>query len=793
MKNTEYKDVFDISEEALSIENKFNIDKQSQINTSYGNSYRGMNHISARLANGAVSGNSDFATLNYFIDAKIVSYNGIDTIVDPESDPDKIKIKEGNFSYYPKSKDQKFAYKVKIYTSTSARKLEEAFKNTIPGDFELLIFVEDNSSDKTNFIFGAVSIGKKLKENLLNNYEEDIEKNENLISYILNSFVEETGYFLEKSFVEELLKNGKAEYPTLKTISIAYTIIDFVSFGTITEASNYGLSKLLDEAIEFINKGKIDDHRWNPKSPKPFDPKFYPIAIEYELDKLDDKKLNKKIRATVQELSDDFKNYDAFFSKLLNITANKQKRTKDLSLNEIVYNTFKQIYQKCRSIIKNLETIDVSDILKTGIRAWNAFICGVWNSLLDAVTSLLDIVKMIINISTSTKELMKNLNTYLPRLVDRVEEALQKFENLDLWQLTLHFLEKAITSASNIDLVHIAYFIGGFCGFIISLIIEVIIGILLTGGILSVEEIIRRLGQELFGFFTTFARGVKKAWQKGAKLFSKAIDEFIHILDAFIDFLKQGKEEMLKMIDDVFDAFKLHSKEVGSSLNMQIPLLGKAEITLYGRLINIFYKGFKTLLIKYADIALVIKQWKKLDPLRSLSKEDIEVMLEWRRKFVGENKTTNVAILKQKVEVNGEIIELEYKAFAGVNAEGFCKSPDQYYIAKQLNMSVEELQLHYTTTDEMGKVMGRFQDSEHRIFAQNDKDLHTLFTRHGKENVRVVENSFKTFFEPCPSCKKQILIRQELYNVEKLTVHAVKKNNFEYAKSNPEFLKAINK
>lgn len=65
--------------------------------------------------------------------------------------------------------------------------------------------------------------------------------------------------------------------------------------------------------------------------------------------------------------------------------------------------------------------------------------------------------------------------------------------------------------------------------------------------------------------------------------------------------------------------------------------------------------------------------------------------------------------------------------------------------------------------------------------------------KNGEENVQVIENNFKSLYEPCPSCKKQILIRQELYNVEKLTVHAVKKNNFEYAKSNPEFLKAINK
>lgn len=103
---------------------------------------------------------------------------------------------------------------------------------------------------------------------------------------------------------------------------------------------------------------------------------------------------------------------------------------------------------------------------------------------------------------------------------------------------------------------------------------------------------------------------------------------------------------MRKMIDDVFDAFKLYSKETRSSLNMQIPMLGKAEMVLYRKLIKAFYEGFRDLLLKYADVAKVMKTWKKLKPMGDLSKKDMEMMLEWRRKFVVENKASNVAIMK---------------------------------------------------------------------------------------------------------------------------------------------------
>lgn len=768
---------------------------QTENNTSImqlGESFRGMNNVSPVLAMGAISGSSILAKDTYFIDSKSIDYNGIMVINDVGTDPDEIKIVEKDFYYYPKSKNKKFAYHVKIFISTSAKKLEEAYKNTLAGEHELLIFVEDNVSDKADFIYGAVTVGNKLRENLLSTYASHVTENSDLIREILDSFVMETGYNIDEKFVKKLLKNGKAEYPTLKTISAIYTMIDFISFGAFAEVSNYGICLLLDKAIEFLNKGKIEDHRWNPKAQKPFDPKFYPIVLEQELDKLDDNELNKKIRTIVQDLTNSFEVYDTYFSNLLNISSVSQKNHQNFSLNKIVYDAFKQIYLRCKEIINDLENIDISDVLKTGIRAWNAFVCGVWNSLVDAVTSLLDMVKMIINVSTSSKELMKNLDTHLPRLIERVEEGLQSFEKLDLWQLTLHFLQKAITASINIDFVHLAYFIGGFLGFVISLLIEVVIGILLTGGVLSVEEIIRRLGQELFGFFTSFARGVKKAWQKSAKFVSKAIDEFIRILDAFIDFMKQGKDEIRKMIDEIFDAIKLYSKETRSSLNMQLPFLGPAEIALQKRLMKAFYTGFKDLLLKYVDVTKVIKKWNKLKPMRELSKQDMEMMLEWRKKFLGDRKASNVATMKQKVRVNGEVIELEYKAFATENAPGFCGNPNKDYIAKQLGISMDELDLHYETLEKDGKML-RFKDSEHKIFAQNDHDLATLMAKHGKENVQVLENNFKSLYEPCPSCKKQIIIRQEMYNIKKLSVEAVKFDAKEYVKGNKQLLEFLNK
>ena len=103
---------------------------------------------------------------------------------------------------------------------------------------------------------------------------------------------------------------------------------------------------------------------------------------------------------------------------------------------------------------------------------------------------------------------------------------------------------------------------------------------------------------------------------------------------------------------------------------------------------------------------------------------------------------------------------------------------------------MEELNLHYETLEQNGKML-RFKDSEHKIFAQNDHDLAALMAKHGEENVQVIENNFKSLYEPCLSCKKQIIIRQEMYKIEKLSVEAVRFNKNRYVVGNIEFLEAI--
>ncbi len=248
-------------------------------------------------------------------------------------------------------------------------------------------------------------------------------------------------------------------------------------------------------------------------------------------------------------------------------------------------------------------------------------------------------------------------------------------------------------------------------------------------------------------------------------------------------------DEILEWLRKFFDEFMIYSKESRSTLNSQIPLLGPAELKLYNNLLKVFFKPFKKLLLDYTDALIVAKKWKQLNPMKSLDRGVINELLEIRKlNKKGYNK--NAAIVKAEVEVNGKIIDLEYKALAGdgVNGTGLCNNVNKDYVAKQLGMTVDDLMKHYQTTDEYNKIVARFHDSEHKIFSVFDDDLLRLAANHGENSVKVKSMNIKTLYEPCNSCKKQIIIRHEMYDKAKVSVEAASIGKGKYAEGNRDLI-----
>jgi len=309
-----------------------------------------------------------------------------------------------------------------------------------------------------------------------------------------------------------------------------------------------------------------------------------------------------------------------------------------------------------------------------------------------------------------------------------------------------------------------------------------------SGRTLSIAAIVNALVESIVGIFRLgFAavKGVVKAVRTFAKFVVKSIRDLINGFQEMLNFLKKGWSEIRNIFDDMFKALETYAKDSRGSLNSQIPLLGPAELKLYGNLLKAFFKPFGKLLLKYADVLLLMKKWKQLNPMKDLDKKIIEELL-YLRKLNKKGFNKNAAIMNAEVEINGRIMNLEYKALAGdgVNGIGLCSNVNKDYVAKQLGMSVDELMEHYKTVDEYNKIVARFHDSEHKIFSVFDDELLKLRAKFGENAVKVKSMNIKTLYEPCNSCKKQIIIRHEMYNEAKVSVEATLLKKGEYVKGN---------
>lgn len=130
-------------------------------------------------------------------------------------------------------------------------------------------------------------------------------------------------------------------------------------------------------------------------------------------------------------------------------------------------------------------------------------------------------VKMIYDGITLGKDFAQNIEKYLPTLLEQFDEAVQAIKNISFSDTAKYIHTKLKQINLTFDPVACAYFIGYAFGFIILLIIEIIVGILVSGGVLNIPIIIEKLEEAIFGVFRLgwgFAKGVAKRSERSVDL-----------------------------------------------------------------------------------------------------------------------------------------------------------------------------------------------------------------------------------------------------------------------------------
>ncbi|MDI9312421.1 MAG: hypothetical protein QM535_19580, partial [Limnohabitans sp.] len=592
------------------------------------------------LANSPLSKNGNDVRDNFFGGSKIENYNNFQVIIDPTSNINpKDKIEPITHSFYRDSNHNgiqdngEYDIKVKLFISKIKEQLDEVYNNpTIkPEPREILLFLEDNANDFSGTTFYI------KKGNLVDTELSNVLSKSNLFSDYINS-----KYKISSSELKELLIDGKINHPIWNVIS---TFVELAGLLTTNPIILKTIAGAIKKGVDFIKDNcLIDEKNWNPKKVEKGN-KFEPFLfseVSESLDKMDDKAINELLKKGVKNLNTEMKKYDAKVKEALDIinkvpipillplipvsVPTKMPKT----FTDALWDKYIELRKTMDKILVDVEKIDFSTMLNEGINAVNAFICGVWNGFIEAVCGIISLVQYLYEGAEFFTDLLRNFKTKGPELLEKIDDIILKFQAIDFGKIFTKLvadIKQWVFSDSSFSLTEIAYFSGMFIGIIVELVIEIVVGILFTGGTLTVEAILVKLG-ETFKALGNLLIGVLKL---PVKVVGKTVSVLYNALHWVYEFLAKGTDEILRIIDEVFDAYKIYLKDsLELTYSKLLPFIGAAEVKLTKKVLQIFFGKYGKLLLKYAKNALVISNWKRLDFMNALTREEIQELLEIR-------------------------------------------------------------------------------------------------------------------------------------------------------------------
>lgn len=156
----------------------------------------------------------------------------------------------------------------------------------------------------------------------------------------------------------------------------------------------------------------------------------------------------------------------------------------------------------------------------------------------------------------------------------------------------------------------------------------------------------------------------------------------------------------------------------------------------------------RALRFKYIERTIINGKWKIFITYSELSKSGILALQKLRQEFGLLNK--NVATLKVRVVTKeGKLITKEYIAHAGKGKK----------IPNSVGAPQARPLREFTDYLGNGKKQKRWFDSENKMLMQMDKDLEPF-------TVMQMTMEWESTFTPCTICRREILIRKELYKAK---------------------------
>lgn len=479
---------------------------------------------------------------------------------------------------------------VVVFMSSDGALLERAYQSIEPFDNETVLFIEKKQGLN---LFGSV-VRVKLGNNISN--PKDFPSKQ--VSQVIESFKDFTN--ISQNTLQDIIEE-QIESKTGLLFFVKRTL-GFINNVTSIPAniSLEVIGSVFKTIADGIGTLKLDENRW----------KYYN----------DDGSLSNKANLLIPGI------------ELFNNLANSAKTPKPSELNsnalEIVSNLENFIRTNANSIgqqipffkgkfvrkfidkilntiaqvkafLKNPATL-ATYLAKQAFIAYNAFIVGIINGLIEAIKGLFDLISMIANgllaLNKAGQKVSENVSSYLGLFIEMVENQLEAMFNLFsvenlkaildflkkttllMFQLPMQITNWLLDGGASINIDKLAYYIG----YIFGIIIEMALEILATGGASTVVEAIEQVGKSFADLFKGILNLTKFVKKGAGSLIDNAIVLFAYIREKSKN-IKPLLDDFLKFIESVFAQVKsfIILRTVNGTIRLElIPIQSFVETVL---------------------------------------------------------------------------------------------------------------------------------------------------------------------------------------------------------------------
>lgn len=451
-----------------------------------------------------------------------------------------------------------FTYKIKVFVSKDASYLEKAFEACEPLDNEVCFFLEDNSTDIFSARTALIKIGSDFRDDLRKRQTiAKIEsRNENYYDYVIIGD-EMEGYeridFTSEE-LSELIQTGSISNTSMTLLIGLYQLLNIQNIVLAPAYSliGTGLLWITEKAREYIT---FHSESWDPEASGSGE-NFRPILFSFQSDGLElgTRLLEKAVRQIKHGIDQKERRLRSRIGTIMNPGIPGFKLSP--SLKSFLETCLHYAGQFKELIFAGIDKIvEVFSYLgQKWLNALNAFYCGLWNSVVEIVLGLIDMIGYIFKGLGFVGESMSNAQTLVPKLLERVDEFIQMVQEVNLFDTVSGIFSKLIEKVSSLNLSaltgmisieKVGYFMGNVAGFIVELVIDAFI----SGGTKGVVDLFKKFG--------TIGKDVMETiLAKMGRIFGAvgefSVDTAFKFVEYVIDLLRKGKDAVLSWIDELF-------------------------------------------------------------------------------------------------------------------------------------------------------------------------------------------------------------------------------------------------